>query len=117
MTLAAATVMIDCLDPRTLADWYVGVLGGEVLADHGHIVITRVDGMPMNLGFQQVPEQKTVKSSTHIDFVAADRSEEVQRLIDRGAARVADHSLGTFEWTVLHDPQGNEFCVAQEPGG
>jgi catechol-2,3-dioxygenase len=113
MTLRAATVMIDCVDASALAGWYVQVMGGEIVADHGSLVITRVDGVSMNLGFQQVPEPKVAKSRVHIDFLATDRAAEVQRLVDSGAAKVGDHSLGAFEWTVLQDLEGNEFCVAQ----
>jgi hypothetical protein len=115
MSLQAATVMVDCADPSTLARWYVEVLGGEVLGDHGVIVITRVNGMPMNLGFQQVPEAKATKSRVHIDYLATDRDAEVQRFVAAGATAVGDHSLGGFEWTVLQDPQGTEFCIAQAP--
>jgi catechol-2,3-dioxygenase len=117
MTLQAATVMVDCIDARALAEWYVRLLGGDVVADHGSIVITRVDGMPMNLGFQQVPEPKTSKGRVHIDFLATDRAGEVLRVVAAGAVKVADHSLEAFEWTVLHDPEGNEFCIAQAPAG
>jgi hypothetical protein len=34
----------------------------------------------------------------------------VQRLIALGARR-ADVGQGTQPWTVLADPEGNEFCV------
>jgi hypothetical protein len=28
---------------------------------------------------------------------------------------VARHAIGSHGWTVLQDPEGNEFCVAERP--
>jgi hypothetical protein len=37
---------------------------------------------------------------------------EVERLLGLGASFVAQRSLGEITWTVLADPEGNEFCVS-----
>jgi len=39
-----------------------------------------------------------------------DPAAEVARLRDAGAA-LADVGQGEVSWTVLADPEGNEFCV------
>ena len=44
---------------------------------------------------------------------APDHEAEVERLIALGATRVADMEEWGYEWTVLQDPEGNEFCVAE----
>jgi hypothetical protein len=36
---------------------------------------------------------------------------EVARLVGLGGSVRASHSLGRFRWTVVADPEGNEFCV------
>ena len=36
---------------------------------------------------------------------------EVERLVALGGSVVAEHSLGDFRWTIVADPEGNEFCV------
>jgi predicted enzyme related to lactoylglutathione lyase len=36
---------------------------------------------------------------------------EVARLVDLGGSVVAEHNLGDFRWTIVADPEGNEFCV------
>ena len=51
----------------------------------------------------------------HVDLVAGDRDAEVERLVTLGATKVADKDEWGISWTVLHDPEGNEFCVAQGP--
>ncbi len=65
-----------------------------------------------NLFFIRVPEAKAVKNRVHVDLASDDRDAEVTRLVGIGARHVADHDEGGASWTVLHDPEGNEFCVA-----
>jgi predicted enzyme related to lactoylglutathione lyase len=62
-----------------------------------------------------VPEPKTVKNRVHIDLAtasAADQVDLVARLQDLGATP-ADVGQGDVPWTVLADPEGNEFCVLE----
>ena len=72
----------------------------------------RLDGEPTWL-FQRVPERKSAKNRMHVDMATADRETEVTRLVGLGATQVADMNEWGYEWTVLQDPEGNEFCVAQ----
>lgn len=30
-----------------------------------------------------------------------------------GATAVEEHGIGNLIWTLMRDPEGNEFCVAQ----
>jgi predicted enzyme related to lactoylglutathione lyase len=39
-------------------------------------------------------------------------TDEVARLVGLGASVIAERSMGDFSWTVLADPEGNEFCVS-----
>jgi hypothetical protein len=39
-------------------------------------------------------------------------ADEVARLVELGATALGENSLGDFHWTVLADPEGNEFCVS-----
>ena len=63
--------------------------------------------------FAKVPEPKTAKNRMHVDMATPDRDAEVARLIGLGATRVTDMNEWGYEWTVMQDPEGNEFCVAQ----
>ncbi|MEU8421522.1 VOC family protein [Micromonospora sp. NPDC048835] len=59
------------------------------------------------------PEPKTVKNRVHVDLATtsvAHQAELVARLKDLGAS-AADVGQGDVPWTVLTDPEGNEFCV------
>lgn len=60
-----------------------------------------------------VPDPETVKYRVHLDLAttsAAHQAELVARLKDLGATP-ADVGQGDVPWTVLADPEGNEFCV------
>ena len=66
-----------------------------------------VDGPGPTLCFQARPEPKTARNRIHLDIVGGTRAEEVARLAALGA-RVRDEHDG---YTVMLDPEGNEFCV------
>ena len=71
-------------------------------------------GLGRRLLFNRVPEPKTVKNRLHID-VHADRGEReatVVRLRAHGATLIRHVKAAGGEWSVLTDPEGNEFCVA-----
>lgn len=61
------------------------------------------------------PEPKTVKNRVHVDLATtstAHQAEVVARLKDLGATP-ADVGQGDVPWTVMADPEGNEFCVLE----
>jgi predicted enzyme related to lactoylglutathione lyase len=64
-----------------------------------------------------VPEPKVVKNRLHIDITTDDQlDDEVARLVNAGAALIEmRQDPSTLEnpdtWAVMHDPEGNEFCV------
>jgi Glyoxalase-like domain len=60
-----------------------------------------------------VDDPKTVKNRVHLDLTteAGDRDAEIERLLALGARGVDVGQTGEESWTVLADPEGNEFCV------
>ena len=42
-----------------------------------------------------------------------ERDAEIERLLGLGARRVDIGQTGDESWTVLADPEGNEFCVVR----
>jgi hypothetical protein len=81
------------------------------------------DGDGPRLYFQKVPETKTVKNRVHLDINIADRTtdaaqrrldinREVERVVGLGATQLEDFDENdSFVWTVMSDPEGNEFCI------
>ncbi|MFB7528989.1 VOC family protein [Streptomyces sp. NPDC056178] len=70
-------------------------------------------GLGRRLLFQRVPEAKTVKNRLHLDVHAGPgrREAEVKRLEALGATVLHEVEQPGGTWTVLADPEGNEFCV------
>lgn len=107
-------ITIDSADPRSLAEFWTKALGHEIAFDaDGWFVQLRSPTDPAQpaIGLQKVPEPRAGKNRVHVDFAAEDREAEVERLVGLGATRGADHTMPGLTWTVLQDPEGNEFCV------
>jgi len=105
-------VAIDTADSaeaaHRIAAWWAELLGARLVDDdRGFSYVDRVPGAPYeSLDFAPVPEPKTVKNRIHLDVTTAD----VDDLVAAGATilRAKDDEI---DWTVMADPDGNEFCA------
>jgi catechol 2,3-dioxygenase-like lactoylglutathione lyase family enzyme len=115
MTLRIDCLTIDCSDPQVLADFWSQALGWQVVfADEYEIAIAAPEesGVAIpDLLFLRVPGVKQAKNRLHLDLRPGDRDAEVTRLESLGASRVEIGQRGDESWTVMADPEGNEFCV------
>ncbi|KUL46038.1 hypothetical protein ADL22_11000 [Streptomyces sp. NRRL F-4489] len=71
-------------------------------------------GLGRRLLFNRVPETKSGKNRLHLDVHAGPEAREatVARLQAHGATLVRHVKEQGGEWSVLADPEGNEFDVA-----
>jgi hypothetical protein len=100
-------IVVDAADPAAQAAWWAGVLGSRWLAEGDEAAVEGIAGAPFEyLVFVPVPEPKTVKNRIHWDVGSAD----LPALVERGAT-VLRQPDGDIHWTVLADPEGNEFCA------
>ncbi|WP_433551101.1 VOC family protein [Micromonospora zamorensis] len=114
MTSVWENLTVDARDPARLARWWAEALGYQVVAESPDEVEIRQSADPLpGLVFVPVTDAKDRKNRLHIDLRPANREAEVERLVDMGARHV-DIGQGDVEWTVLADPEGNEFCVLRE---
>ena len=114
MGLTVEMVTFDTTDAVALATWWARQLGGEVRdeADGWFVVAADVTGVA-RVGFQKVDQVTPGKNRVHLDLSATDAKAEIDRLVADGATYVDSHTEGGFSWTVLADPDGNQFCVSQ----
>ena len=110
-----AAVVIDCADPARLAGFWTAAAGWPITMSAKRIVALRAPGgTGPFLEFLCVDGAKTVKNRWHADvapYLGDDLPAEVARLRGIGAVP-ADVGQGPeVTWTVLADPEGNEFCV------
>ena len=118
-------IVVDCTHPASLARFWAAVLDGYAVApydqaelerlrangiddpeDDPTVLVTAGDDQP-RFFFARVPEPKTAKNRVHVDLRAGDHATELARLTGLGARVIADLDA----WTVLEDPEGNEFCL------
>jgi predicted enzyme related to lactoylglutathione lyase len=107
-------IVIDAHDLPGLAQFWSQALGWRVLSEREReIVIGTDETAPTGICFMPAADQKAVKNRVHLDLTTAahDRDQEIERLLALGARRVDIGQTGTESWTVLADPEGNEFCV------
>jgi len=103
-------IVVDAHDTRAQAAWWADVLGGRIEADGDGESIEAIPGAPFEyLVFEPVPEAKAVKNRIHWDVDVAD----VRLLTERGATILREPD-DDISWTVLADPEGNEFCAFVE---
>jgi len=129
-------ITFDCHHPAPLARFWAAALDWEI-APYDEVELERLrakgvddpeddptvevdppdDALP-SLFFVRVPEGKTVKNRVHLDLTPETTMvDEVDRLIGLGASILEpreDEDGG--RWTVMLDPEGNEFCVIGEEG-
>ena len=106
--LTIRQITFDCHDPSKLAGFWSAATGCEIAADYGDFVM--VDSTP-TLGFQRVKDPTRGKNRMHIDVGGVEREALVERLKGLGAAELDTHEAPGLVWTVMQDPEGNEFCV------
>ncbi|MGS2618675.1 VOC family protein [Micromonospora sp. LZ34] len=114
MSSAWESLTVDARDPARLAHWWAEALGYQVVTEKPDEVEIRqsADRLP-GIVFVSVPDGKEGKNRLHLDLRPSDQEAEVERLVDMGARHV-DVGQGDVGWTVLADPEGNEFCVLRQ---
>ncbi|MGH9169697.1 MAG: VOC family protein [Acidimicrobiales bacterium] len=112
------SVVLDCPNPRALAEFYLGLLGGEVDADVDDWVVLTVTGL--RLAFQLADDfaPPTWPSGErpqqfHLDMTVDDVDVAERQVLTLGARKHATQpgeSAGD-RFRVYLDPVGHPFCL------
>ena len=115
--LGVDSLTFDCRDPAKVATFWASVLGYEVVEIDGDGADIRdPNGLGWRIIFLVVPEGKVVKNRLHLDLrPTGSMAEEIERVRSLGASQHRYVAEGGSFWTVMHDPEGNEFCVLRGP--
>ncbi len=116
MPVALHHIVIDTHDLPALARFWTHALGWSVLSEREREIVIGPDvHAAVGICFMPVTGPKTVKNRLHLDLItsAADRDAEISRLLALGARPADVGQSGDESWTVLADPEGNEFCVVR----
>ncbi|MEV0735639.1 VOC family protein [Streptomyces sp. NPDC050549] len=122
MTLRPVLVNIKAVDDSAVGRFWAKALGWTPAgAEPGATAVKPagfdwLDPVGVCVDVIAVPEPKTAtKNRVHLDLAstsAAHQAELIARLRSLGATPV-DVGQGEVPWTVLADPEGNEFCVLE----
>jgi predicted enzyme related to lactoylglutathione lyase len=110
-------ICVDCTDNHRVAHFWAEVLGYTIrpaapaTTPDDSIALEPTEG-GLRFWFNKVPEPKVVKNRIHIDINLPDTAEmeRLQRLGARILQEIRD-AAGQLRWTVMADPEGNEFCA------
>jgi hypothetical protein len=115
VSFRVANITLDCDDVLKVAAFWSAVLNrpvdegsGDAFASIGGADTERRESAWY---FNKVDEPKRAKNRLHLDLVNPDPS-AIEELVSLGANVVNVTDWGFHSWTVLVDPEGNEFCVA-----
>jgi catechol-2,3-dioxygenase len=112
-------VVLDCPDPRALAEFYRGLVGGEITYADDEWVKLR-DGGNVLLSFQRADDYQPPTwpsgerpQQFHIDVTVDDVDRVEPEVLALGARR---HEVQPAEeknegWRVYLDPAGHPFCL------
>jgi len=106
-------ISIDCQDPRRLSGFWSEVTGYLPVVEGDEFCALRAPDKRgvRSLFFWKVPESKVVKNRLHLDLATKDPASEIEKLVALGARKVEQREGNGASWTVMLDPEGNEFCI------
>jgi catechol-2,3-dioxygenase len=112
------SVVLDCPHPRSLAEFYQAVLGGDIDSAEEDWVVLTVDGL--RLAFQQAEEFAPPTWPTgerpqqfHLDVTVDDVEAVEPRVLALGATKhtVQPGEAAGDTFRVYLDPAGHPFCL------
>ena len=115
-------IVIDAENPYELARFWANLLDGFEIRGYDQSEIERleaigktpetdpsvaVDGPGIVIFFKETTRRKTERGRIHLDVIGDSHDVEVARATGLGASIKAERE----SFTVLKDPEGNEFCI------
>jgi hypothetical protein len=102
--------------PRAIEFWSAA-LDYQPLREPSHdwAILIPKKGAGVQLAISAVTSEAENHQRHHLDLYAGSSSSEVARLIALGARRVDWRYPPDADYVVLADPDGNTFCVIEDP--
>lgn len=112
MAVRLLAVTFGAQDPGRLARFWAGLLGRDVLADAGGVLLPG-DGTQVGLRFAPSAAAKREPNRMHLHLTSevSDQESIVTKAMALGASHLDVGQLPEETHVVLSDPEGNELCV------
>ena len=91
--------------------------GKKLFSNHAAVTAVRIFCRDFEIGNDLIsppvplPEHHEHKNRDHIDLDVTDLEAAVQRTVGFGGTKLDEISEYGITWTVMADPDGNEFCL------
>ncbi len=116
--VTVGSVVINVVDMERAREFWSEVLGAAVAMElPGFLWFAPQHEGGISVALQQVDEPTPGRNRVHLDTGVSDIPAAIARIEALGGTHLEDHELGGFNWTVMADPEGNEFCIAVHNGG
>jgi catechol 2,3-dioxygenase-like lactoylglutathione lyase family enzyme len=109
-------LIIECPDPRALAEFYADLLGLPVTFDSDVFVVVAANETTSGLAFQRARDYRkptwpdpSIPQQMHLDIMVDDIAVATPRVLALGATALHGHH-------VFADPAGHPFCLIPRPG-
>ena len=119
--LRVGSIVIRCVRFDELVAFWETALGyvAREPPQDDWVVLMDPSGTGPNISLDRVAEDRLPPlgdlSRVHLDLYTADQTAEVERLLALGATRYERQYGSDEDFVVLVDPDGNRFCVIDEP--
>ncbi|MDQ1661529.1 MAG: hypothetical protein QOJ68_1509 [Blastococcus sp.] len=108
-------VILDCPEPRGLAEFYSVLLSLPVTYDSADFVVVAADSTSSGLAFQRAPDHRAptwpdpaIPQQIHLDVMVESVAEAEPVVLGLGATRLPGDG-------VFADPAGHPFCLIPRP--
>jgi predicted enzyme related to lactoylglutathione lyase len=119
MALELRATVINARDLPLLVRFWQGAVGGEIKGGPVDEARQYVTLWGTSLAIQRSPGEDRPPGRWHLDFYTSSKAEqeaEVARLVALGASVVRESDDPEDDFTVMVDPEGNEFCICLDDG-
>ena len=118
--LHLAAVVINTSDMRRGVDFWSAALGyvpRDSPWDPDFMLLQPPDGRGLPVSLQRTEPDHLQPVRVHLDLYTSEQERHVRRLVALGATEVPEWTYPDDpDFVVLRDPDGNEFCVIDQPG-
>lgn len=112
------TIVLDCPEPRELADFYARLLGGRVVYTDEDWTTVEADG-GVRVSFQRVSDHQPPTwpegprpQQIHLDVTVDDMDAAEKAVLELGAVKHEHQPAGDGgNFRVFLDPAGHPFCL------
>jgi len=112
--MTIGSVMINVRDFEQQKAFWGAVLGSEIAQEipQQYVWFQPQDSGGVMVALQAVADPTEGPRRLHLDAMVPDIAAARERIIELGGSHLDDREMGGFHWTVMADPEGNEFCIA-----